>query len=487
MKKILLVLTLALLIPFLGFSQKYEGIQSLYVNTNEMPEFSGDRPGWFGWATSFSDMGYVMHWQVPIQGIFSRFEPADLTSRVGESITRIRYFWPGNYSPVLWGNPRAIVITGGSFVGDTYEGNWVVDYEAAKPTPSQGWKTITLPNPVLITGTEEVVFGVIMYWEESHIFGTIDYDNPAQTAVYYHALKSDLVMLIEPGEDEEIFSLTDAGKEGYSWWMDAYSQPFSPCDPPKDLKVDYDEVTCFATLTWTAPADNPSAKYNIYRDDVRIESSHTGTTYVDKPLPNPGGFNPAELHKWGVKAICTGGNESTGISVDKPLCKECAPVSNLDVKFISNCDIAELKWDAAPDAKSYKIFKDDVPVGTVAAPNTIFEHIGEFNKPITWKVVAVCEVGEATPVSKISPACQGINENKFNFSIQPNPAYDKFTINATVDFNSVSVVNFLGQTVLSQNNDTHTITLDVSNLPQGVYFVRIASNEGTSVQKFVKK
>ncbi|MDR0206207.1 MAG: T9SS type A sorting domain-containing protein [Bacteroidales bacterium] len=479
-------MSLALLIPILGFSQKYEGIQSLYVNTNEIPEFSGDRAGWFGWATSFSDMGYVMHWPYEIQGIFSRFEPADLTSRVGESITRIRYFWPGNYSPVIVGGPRARVYTGGSFVGDTYEGNMVVDFEASKPTASQGWKTITLPTPVLITGTEEVCFGVLMHWEEGHIFGTIDYDNPEQTAVYYHPLKSDLVILMDLGEDEEIFSLTDVGNEGYSWWMDAYSTLIAQCDPAKDLKVDYDEVNCDAVLTWTAPADNPGAKYNIYRDDVRIASSHATTTYLDPTLPTVGGFNPAEPHKWEVRAICSTGNETTGISVNKPLCKVCTPASNLKVEIKGNCDIAELTWDASSDATLYKIYKEDELVGTVAAPNTSFEMLGEYNKNITWKLITVCSVGEAGAITKIT-SCVGINENKFKFSIQPNPAHDKLTINATTPFNSVNIVNFLGQTVISQNNDTQTTTIDVSNLTQGVYFVRIVSDEGTSVQKFVKK
>jgi len=263
------------------------------------------------------------------------------------------------------------------------------------------------------------------------------------------------------------------------------SSDLPSCDPAKDLTVNY-EVNCEATLSWTAPADNPTAKYNIYRDGDKIVPGHSSTTYLDKPLPSPGGFNPAEPHKWEVRAICPTSNESTGISVEKPLCKECAKASNLTVEIKDNCQIAKLKWDASPDAKSYEVWKDGEKVGdpTVAE----FEHIGDYKKETKWDVYAVCEVGKSDPIKETTPACVGINENKFNFSIQPNPAYDKLTISATTNFNSVEIVNFLGQTVLTHaNNTTTTTTIDVFSLNAGVYFVRIISNAGTSVQKFVKK
>jgi hypothetical protein len=73
------------------------------------------------------------------------------------------------------------------------------------------------------------------------------------------------------------------------------------------------------------------------------------------------------------------------------------------------------------------------------------------------------------------------------FSIVPNPATNNIAITAKSDFSKVEIVNFLGQTVLSQSNDSKESRVDVSNLTNGIYFVRITSDNGTSVQKFVKQ
>ena len=490
MKKILLFLTLALLVSFSGFSQKYEGIQSLYVNADESTD-PGDRAaGWLAWGPSSPKK--IMRFGTQVQGYFNRFEPADLVSHAGEYITRVRYYWP-YYSqlPVLWQESRIRVYTGGVFDGEVYEGNMVVD-EPTTPPNSSGNKTVYLPEPILITGDEEIVFGVVHYWEYGFLVGVIDDEDPAQIAQYYKPHKSDLVMLINEGEDEEIFSLTAEGEEGYSWSIGAYATPYTWCNPVRDLEVDYVVAgsTCNAVLKWNAPEDNATAKYNVYRDGVRITSGLSAKTFTDKSGTGTNPMDPTKSHVWEVRAICEpAGNESeNSMQIEKNACADCEQASNLRVSIGGNCETAKLEWDASPDAKSYKIYKGEstTPVGEVNAPNTTFELQGDFKGKITWKVVTVCPIGQAAAITT-TYTCVGINENTFKFSIQPNPAYDKLTINASVDFNSVSVVNFLGQTVISQNNDTQTITLDVSNLPQGVYFVRIASNEGTSVQKFVKK
>jgi hypothetical protein len=70
----------------------------------------------------------------------------------------------------------------------------------------------------------------------------------------------------------------------------------------------------------------------------------------------------------------------------------------------------------------------------------------------------------------------------------PNPAASgNITVTSGSSFHTIEMISFLGQTVLSQPNVGNTTTLDVSNLPSGVYFVRIISEQGTNVQKFVKQ
>jgi hypothetical protein len=110
--------------------------------------------------------------------------------------------------------------------------------------------------------------------------------------------------------------------------------------------------------------------------------------------------------------------------------------------------------------------------------------------PWCYQVEVNCVNGSTSPLSEITdPSCYvSIKENvKTGFSIAPNPATNSIAISAENNFHTIEVVSFLGQTVLAQPNAGNATTLDVSSLTNGVYFVRIISDNGTSVKKFVKQ
>lgn len=84
-----------------------------------------------------------------------------------------------------------------------------------------------------------------------------------------------------------------------------------------------------------------------------------------------------------------------------------------------------------------------------------------------------------------------VNENNLNvFSITPNPAENSIKIEASTPINQIDIYNELGQLVLSKTLNTAIAktTLDISALGQGLYFVKIADENGNStVNKMIKK
>ena len=74
-----------------------------------------------------------------------------------------------------------------------------------------------------------------------------------------------------------------------------------------------------------------------------------------------------------------------------------------------------------------------------------------------------------------------------NFTIIPNPATNQITISSATPFHLVEIINFLGQTVVSQSAEGNTATINVSNLNNGIYFVRVGFENGGSVKKLVKQ
>jgi hypothetical protein len=79
----------------------------------------------------------------------------------------------------------------------------------------------------------------------------------------------------------------------------------------------------------------------------------------------------------------------------------------------------------------------------------------------------------------------GINNlNGGQISIYPNPAKEMVTIESTSSIKTVEVLNFIGQTVYSNNLvDNAKLQVNVGTLAPGVYFVKIATVEGTRTAK----
>lgn len=83
-----------------------------------------------------------------------------------------------------------------------------------------------------------------------------------------------------------------------------------------------------------------------------------------------------------------------------------------------------------------------------------------------------------------------VNENNLNvLSITPNPAESIITIQASTPINQVDVFNELGQVVLSKSLNTamDKLTVDISALGHGLYFVKITDVSGNSTLKKVIK
>jgi len=76
--------------------------------------------------------------------------------------------------------------------------------------------------------------------------------------------------------------------------------------------------------------------------------------------------------------------------------------------------------------------------------------------------------------------------NTSNVRLYPNPTSTSLTIEAKDAIESISIYNVLGQEVISKNPMSSTMTLDVSNLQNGLYFVNSTIDGKTATTKFIK-
>ncbi len=106
---------------------------------------------------------------------------------------------------------------------------------------------------------------------------------------------------------------------------------------------------------------------------------------------------------------------------------------------------------------------------------------GAVKNTTTWQIDSVKVVAEAaTPVKE---------QESSRISVYPNPAKSLVYVSG-VDVNNVSIqlYNYLGSLVqIRQKSTTDTYSIDISNLPKGLYIIRATNKSGvTSVSKIIK-
>jgi hypothetical protein len=71
--------------------------------------------------------------------------------------------------------------------------------------------------------------------------------------------------------------------------------------------------------------------------------------------------------------------------------------------------------------------------------------------------------------------------------VYPNPATSVINISNTTAINEVAIYNFLGQSVLNKSVSGNNAEINVENLSNGIYVLKIKSGSNQSTIKFTKK
>ncbi len=74
----------------------------------------------------------------------------------------------------------------------------------------------------------------------------------------------------------------------------------------------------------------------------------------------------------------------------------------------------------------------------------------------------------------------------YSVSVYPNPAHEQLTIttNDNSNITSIEITNMIGQTICTHEYRSQQVHVDISDLPKGVYFIKV---NGSEVRKFVKE
>jgi len=314
-----------------------------------------------------------------------------------------------------------------------------------------------------------------LYW-----VGSTNYNGTTTTNNHYWKIDKTTGALTDLGTN----TLLPQGFSILNWYL--------PKDCPPVTNLNAEQNGMKAKITWNTPAEiTDLTNYKIYNGETEIGSVPAGeTTFTTGDLD-------AGDYTFGVEAIYSNGcvpqMVTTTLTIVAPL-PPCEPVTEVSATYADG--VITVTWKA-PDVAPEKYFvylKDgdefDVETGTEHLFDVTELEPGDYKQEYCVLPVyaeGVCEGDAAEKCNEVSFTIIGIKNYTTSFSIVPNPATNNVTISAKGNFTNIEVLSFLGQVVLTQTNVGNNVTLDISNFPNGVYFVRITSETETSVKKFVKK
>ena len=275
------------------------------------------------------------------------------------------------------------------------------------------------------------------------------------------------------------------------------------CDAPTNMQVvatDYE----YMALTWDAPADVTNlVEYRIYRNGSSNYMTSTTNSYED--------YVPAGNYCYFVKAYYENGDEQCLSLPSDTACDElfnCHPDSMCAIR-IEMVDSYGDGWNGA----AIQVSANGVTMGNATCSGTgdsytvdvcpgalSFSWIaGSYDDECSFTIQnalgTVLFNGTTAPSAGVfftyNLDCQNIEEaitentSESNVSLHPNPANTVLNVHAE-NYNNVQIINFLGQVVYSANVTENDFQINVSNLSNGVYFLRL-NGENTVTKKFVKK
>jgi hypothetical protein len=226
-----------------------------------------------------------------------------------------------------------------------------------------------------------------------------------------------------------------------------------------------------SAVQFTGPSSQSGYGINI---DINNNILTAGT------LIGTGDFDP------GVGTYTVTAVGSTGGFIAK-LCQQAptAPSSIVGSTFVCQGSINTYSTSANTDATTFAWTLPGGWSGT-SATNTLSATIGTASGNVSVTATNACGTSSVQVLNVTVSSCTGINTNipvtLSGVEVYPNPTNGLLTIITNGERQTVQVYNVLGELVLTSEFRTSNSELNLSNLPNGIYFIHV----GASTKKVIK-
>ena len=266
------------------------------------------------------------------------------------------------------------------------------------------------------------------------------------------------------------------------------------CGTPENLVATPQEDAIL--LTWDA-VENPGYGYQIYRDGMLYRLVPSGNTFLDETVAMGG-------HCYRVGVLCEGGESGEYSNESCATAGPCYPPRNLDFEYANNYRV-KLKWEAPQPNDGftgYYLYRKDGDgeyrriklLGASAVSyvdNTATQEGDYYYRLYAYYRDLDCLSAPANRMYYpnvfelhvyFSPT--GVEENESQVKVYPNPTKHLVNIEAE-GMSEVSVYNTLGQCMINKEVMDSQTTIDLQNVSEGLYLLRVKTEDGTISKRIV--
>ena len=437
--------------------------------------------GWLDGGLSIYNSAGIMFSNIsPDRGEESTFE-------VDMAMGRTRFVWTAPTDSINLG-----------FVIRDSEGNTVFRYEGLSVDMPIG--TFFIANNACGEGGDIIELPTDLVAEVDGLDIILRWNDVAEHGYGYNIYRDGLLYAMV--SDGTSFTDRNAAEEGHCYHLTIFTERGESdateavcamaeieCSAPKNLTYERLENGRFK-FSWDAAEGENLSGYRVFRkalgDEYKAIKSLTATTYTET-----GNISFGKVYYYKVKAIylSTQCESEYATILDHPEWRELEinrTMVPMHLKATSNePEGLLLEWQPAYAADAYNVYCN----GALIASNvteTNYTVANEIDAAVIYVTGIQGEV-ESSPSNKIYYGSYGIEDVADNaLAVYPNPACDNIIVTAP-DLKGMVLYNAVGQEVLRASAANDVCSLNLSDLPRGLYMIKAYTANGTGIQKLILK
>ena len=234
------------------------------------------------------------------------------------------------------------------------------------------------------------------------------------------------------------------------------------------------------TVTWKVPASGTPIGYNIYRNGNKLNSAILSTTTFTEENLLEG------VYAYNVTAVFT--DDESVAEMSNVICLFISCEIPEELTGVAEGNIAVLNWEEPKsiDIIGYNIYRDDVKINDELVIDREYRDKDLEDAIYIYQVSAVyetlCEESDLTKGVAVHINLGVYDVQTSTFNIFPNPTTGNVTIEGT-GLNRVEFFDVQGRKLAEYNNLTDYLKINVNNVVNGVYFVKLYSDKNLVVVK----